>query len=63
VIGPGVTLVVLASRYGTTVEALRQVNPELQSSKPFLRPRGIRSTCWRAGMAPAPEPYAKTIRR
>jgi LysM repeat protein len=33
VIGPGDTLVVLASRYGTTVEALRQVNPELQDLK------------------------------
>jgi LysM repeat protein len=33
VIGPGDNLAVLASRYGTTVEALRQVNPELQDLK------------------------------
>jgi hypothetical protein len=28
VIGPGDTLAVLAARYSTTIEALRQVNPE-----------------------------------
>jgi len=40
VIGPGDTLVVLASRYGTTVEALRQVNPELQDLKPIAAVKG-----------------------
>ena len=33
VIGPGDNLAVLAARYATTIEALRQVNPELQDLK------------------------------
>ena len=40
VIGPGDTLAVLASRYGTTVEALRQVNPELQDLKAIATAKG-----------------------
>jgi LysM repeat protein len=40
VIGPGDTLVVLASRYGTTVEALRQVNPELQDLRAIAAAKG-----------------------
>ncbi len=39
-IGPGDTLVVLAARYGTTVEALRQVNPELQDLKTIAAAKG-----------------------
>jgi LysM repeat protein len=40
VIGSGDTLAVLASRYGTTIEALRQVNPELQDLKPIAAAKG-----------------------
>jgi LysM repeat protein len=40
VIGQGDTLAVLASRYGTTVEALRQVNTELQDLKPIAVVKG-----------------------
>lgn len=40
VIGPGDTLAVLAARYGTTIEALRQVNPELQDLKPIAAVKG-----------------------
>ncbi len=40
VIGPGDTLAVLATRYGTTVEALRQVNPELQDLKGITAAKG-----------------------
>ena len=40
VIGPGDTLAVLASRYGTTVEALRYVNPELQDLKTITTAKG-----------------------
>ena len=40
VIGPGDTLAVLAARYGTTVEALRQVNPELQDLKAVTAAKG-----------------------
>ena len=40
VIGPGDTLAVLAARYGTTVEALRQVNPELQDLKAVTAAEG-----------------------
>jgi len=40
VIGQGDTLAVLASRYGTTVEALRPVNPELQDLKTIAAVRG-----------------------
>ncbi len=40
VIGPGDTLAVLASRYGTTVEALRPVNPELQDLKTIATAKG-----------------------
>ena len=40
VIGAGDSLVVLASRYGTTVEALRQVNPELQDLKAVAADEG-----------------------
>jgi len=40
VIGQGDSLAVLASRYGTTIEALRQVNPELQDLKPIAAVKG-----------------------
>ena len=40
VIGPGDSLVVLAARYDTTVEALRQVNPELQDLKAIAAAKG-----------------------
>ena len=40
VIGPGDSLALLAARYGTTIEALRQVNPELQDLKPIATPQG-----------------------
>ena len=40
VIGPGDSLAVLASRYGTTVEAMRQVNPELQDLKAVAADEG-----------------------
>ncbi|MCX5943370.1 MAG: LysM peptidoglycan-binding domain-containing protein [Cyanobacteria bacterium] len=40
VIGPGDTLAVLVDRYGTTVEALRQVNPELQDLKTIATAKG-----------------------
>ena len=40
VIGQGDTLVVLATRYGTSVEALRQVNPELQDRKAISASKG-----------------------
>jgi len=40
VIGPGDSLAVLAARYGTTIEALRQVNPELQDLKPIAAAKG-----------------------
>ena len=40
VIGPGDSLAVLADRYGTTVEALRQVNPELQDLKAVAADEG-----------------------
>jgi LysM repeat protein len=40
VIGPVDTLAVLASRYCTTVEALRQVNPELQDLEPIAAAKG-----------------------
>ena len=40
VIGPGDTLAVLVDRYGTTVEALRQVNPELQELKTIATAKG-----------------------
>jgi LysM repeat protein len=40
VIGQGDTLAVLASRYGTTIEALRQVNPELQDLKTIATAKG-----------------------
>ncbi len=40
VIGPGDSLGVLAARYGTTLDALRQVNPELQELKPFAAAKG-----------------------
>jgi len=40
VIGPGDSLAVLAARYGTTIEALRQVNPELQDLKPIAAVSG-----------------------
>jgi hypothetical protein len=40
VIGPDDTLAVLASRYGTTIEALRQVNPELQDLKTIAAVKG-----------------------
>ena len=39
-IGPGDTLVGLAARYGTTFEALRQVNPELQDLKTIAAAKG-----------------------
>ena len=39
-IGPGDKLAVLAVRYGTTVEALRQVNPELQDFKTIAAAKG-----------------------
>jgi len=39
-IGPDDTLAVLAARYGTTIEALRQVNPELQDLKTIAAVRG-----------------------
>ena len=39
-IGPGDTLAVLAARYGTTVESLRQVNPELQDLKTIAAAKG-----------------------
>ena len=40
VVGPGDSLAVLAARYGTTVEALRQVNPELQDLKTIAAAKG-----------------------
>jgi LysM repeat protein len=40
VIGPGDSLAVLAARYGTTIEALRQVNPELQHLKTIATAKG-----------------------
>jgi LysM repeat protein len=40
VIGQGDTLVVLATRYSTTIEAIRQVNPELQDLKPIAAVKG-----------------------
>ena len=40
VIGPGDSLAVLAARYGTTTEALRQVNPELQDLKAIAAAKG-----------------------
>ena len=40
VIGPGDSLAVLAARYGKTLEALRQVNPELQDLKTIATVRG-----------------------
>ena len=40
VIGYGDSLVVLADRYGTTIEALRQVNPELQDLKSVAAAEG-----------------------
>ena len=40
VIGQGDTLAVLAARYGTTLEALRQVNPELQDLKTIAAAKG-----------------------
>jgi hypothetical protein len=40
VIGPGDNLAVLAARYGTTIEALRKVNPELQDLKPIAAVKG-----------------------
>ena len=40
VIGPGDTLAVLAARYGTTVDALRQVNSELQDLKGIAAAKG-----------------------
>ena len=40
VIGPGDTLAVLVDRYGTTVEALRQANPELQDLKGIAAAKG-----------------------
>ena len=48
VIGPGDSLAVLSARYGTTIEALRQVNPELQDLKPIAAVRGD-SLYWLAG--------------
>jgi len=48
VIGPGDSLAVLSARYGTTIEALRQVNPELQDLKPIAAVRGD-SLCLLAG--------------
>ncbi len=40
VIGPGDSLALLAARYGTTIEALRQVNPELQDLKAVTAAKG-----------------------
>ena len=40
VIGPGDSLAVLAARYGTSIEAIRQVNPELQDLKPIAAVKG-----------------------
>jgi len=40
VIGPGDSLAVLPSRYGTTIEAMRQVNPELQELKAVSAAKG-----------------------
>jgi LysM repeat protein len=40
VIGPGDSLAVLASRYGTTIEAVRQVNPELQDLELIAAAKG-----------------------
>ncbi len=40
VIGPGDSLGVLAARYGTTIEPLRQVNPELQDLKTIATAKG-----------------------
>ena len=40
VIGPGDSLAVLAARYGTNSEALRQVNPELQDLKLIATVKG-----------------------
>ena len=40
VIGAGDSLAVLAARYGTTLEALRQVNPELQDLKTIATAKG-----------------------
>ena len=51
VIGPGDTLAVLAARYGTTSEALRQVNPELQDLKAIATAKGdsLYRLAWRYG--------------
>jgi LysM repeat protein len=40
VIGPGDTLAVMAARYGNTLDALRQVNPELQDLKAVSTAKG-----------------------
>jgi len=40
VIGPGDSLAVLASRYATSIEAMRQVNPELQDLKAIAAAKG-----------------------
>jgi len=40
VIGPGDSLTVLAARYATSIEAMRQVNPELQDLKPIAAVKG-----------------------
>jgi hypothetical protein len=40
VIGPGDSLAVLAARYCTTIEAIQQVNPELQDLKPIAAVKG-----------------------
>jgi len=48
VIGPGDTLAVLANRYGTTIEALRLANPELQDLKTIAAVKGD-SLYWLAG--------------
>jgi LysM repeat protein len=45
VIGPGDTFSVLAARYGTTVEALRQVSPELQDLKTIAAVKGDSLYC------------------
>jgi LysM repeat protein len=40
VIGPGDSLTVLAARYATSIEAMRQVNPELQDLKTIAAVKG-----------------------
>ena len=40
VIGPGDSLAVLAARYGTTIDTVRQVNPELQDLKAVRAAKG-----------------------